>query len=31
MPAITEFVANGRTIEEINDHIKSDRVILSNA
>lgn len=26
MPAITEFVANGRTIEEINDHIKSDKL-----
>ena len=26
MPATTEFVANGRTIEEINDHIKSDKL-----
>ena len=26
MPATSEFVANGRTIDEINDHIKSDRL-----
>ena len=26
MPATSEFVANDRTIEEINQHIKSDRL-----
>ena len=26
MPATSEFVANGRTIEEINNHIKSDKL-----
>ena len=26
MPATSEFVANGRTVEEVNQHIKSDRL-----
>ena len=30
MPATTEFVANGRTIDEINEHIKSDRLFYQS-
>jgi amidophosphoribosyltransferase len=30
MPATTEFVANGRTIEEINTHIKSDKLFYQS-
>tara|TARA_B100000614_G_scaffold58237_3_gene51459 strand:+ start:726 stop:2081 length:1356 start_codon:yes stop_codon:yes gene_type:complete len=30
MPATTEFVANGRTVDEINEHIKSDRLFYQS-
>ena len=30
MPATTEFVANGRTVEEINAHIKSDKLFYQS-